>query len=256
MNEHEESRGTLKFTIWGIPVVILPSSWIVLALLGGAFGISDGSDLKRVLIFVAGGMLCVLAHELGHALAGRYYTGTTPRITIAMMGGLTSLPIPPRTRAQYFLYVLAGPLAGLLPGLLVALLLGIQVGNIATGLGFMLLSPFGLEQAIPEAQLISLVRAITEGSLSLTALQVYSTIILISVWWSIFNLLPILPLDGGHLLETATNNTKLAALTGVLLAGTLALLSATNAMWFSMMLLGYFAYINWQIFKSLPGSSR
>lgn len=251
MSEHEISRGTLRFTLWGIPISIQPSSWIVLALLGGAFRISDGSDLKQVLTFVVAGVLCLLAHELGHALTGRRYTGATPTVTLSMMGGITELPYLPRTRAQYFMYVLAGPLAGLLPGVLAALLLGLQVGNPGAGFSFFLLSPFGMEEAIPYEQMMSLVLAIQDGKLSLTMLELYSTIILISVWWSIFNLLPIYPMDGGKLLATVTNNIKLATLTGMLLAGILSLLSLAGGMWFTMVLLGYFAYSNWQFYRNL-----
>lgn len=251
MNEHEVSRGTLRFTLWGIPISIQPSCWIVLALLGGAFRVSDGSDLKQVLIFVAAGVLCLLAHELGHALTARRYTGGTPTITLALMGGVTRPSGLPRTRAQYFTYVLAGPLAGLLPGLLVALLLGLQVGNLGAGISFFLLSPFGLDEAIPHEQMASLVQAIRDGDLSLTMLQLYSTIILISVWWSIFNLLPIYPMDGGKLIATVTDNMKLTTLVGMALAGILALLSLTGGMWFTMVLMGYFAYINWQLYKNL-----
>lgn len=250
MNAPETSRGTLHFTLWGIPISIQPSSWIVLALLGGAFRINDGSDLKNVLIFVAAGMLCLLAHELGHALTGRKLTGETPTISLAMMGGVTMLHNPPRTRMGYFQYILAGPLAGLIPGLAAALLLGMQIGHLGAGISFFFLSPFGAESALPSSHVEALVIALHEGTLSYTALQIYATTTLISVWWCIFNLLPIFPMDGGQILLTITNNYKTTALIGLILAGILTIVSISLSMWFTMMLLGYFAYINWQIFRS------
>lgn len=249
MNTQPVSRGTLQFTLWGIPITIRPSIWIVLALLGGAFRINDGSDLKEVAIFVVAGVLCLLAHELGHALTGRRFTGTTPTITLMMMCGLTELPIAPRTRAQLFLYFIAGPLAGLVPGVIAALLLGLQLGNIGAGVTFFLLSPFGAEEAMPQTHFMSLLTALHNGTLSFTMLQIYGTFVLISVWWALFNLLPILPLDGGKLLGTITNNIKRTAMVGMLLAGVLALVSIAFNQWFTMVLLGYFAYINWQIFR-------
>ena len=250
MNAPETSRGTLHFTLWGIPISIQPSSWVVLALLGGAFRINDGSDLKSVLIFVAAGMLCLLAHELGHALTGRKLTGETPTITLAMMGGVTQLYNPPRTRVGYFLYVLAGPLAGLIPGLVGSLLLGMQVGNIGAGISFFILSPFGADGAIPESHLYALASALHEGTLSYTALQVYGTASLVSVWWCIFNLLPIFPMDGGQILLTITNNYKTTSLIGLVIASVLTIVCICLSMWYTMMFLGYFAYINWQIFQS------
>ena len=70
------------------------------------------------------------------------------------------------------------------------------------------------------------------------------------MWWSIFNLLPILPLDGGQLLRAFTGNISFTALIGLGLSAVLAIVSAIAGMWWSMMLLGYFAYINWLIFRA------
>ncbi len=251
MNTHNFDKWTLRFTLWGIPVEIQPSSWLMLALLGGAFGVSDGNMLVQVLIFVAAGMLCLLAHEFGHALAARKFTGVTPNITMAMLGGVTHAPVSMRTRKEHFLWVLAGPLAGLVPGLAAALLLGLQVGNPFAGLFFLLYAPMGAVLSMPDFALNSLGQAVTHGTLSQTALQVYSTLVGISVWWTIFNLLPILPMDGGQLLETATNNRKLTAQVGMILAAVLALLCLIEGMIFGLLLLGYFAYINRQIYQSL-----
>ncbi|MBR5895620.1 MAG: hypothetical protein IKZ13_08780 [Akkermansia sp.] len=251
MSTQESSKGTLKFVLFGIPVEIRPSIWVVLALLGGAFRINDGSDLKEVLIFVAAGLLCILAHEMGHALTGLKFTGVAPRVTLAMMGGMTELTVLPPTRAQYILHVLAGPLTGLVPGLVAALLLGLQCENIGAGFTLMLFSPFGAEALMPNDHQIALTIALESNLITLPTLHIYATFMLISVWWCIFNLLPILPMDGGHLLSSSTNNLKLTSLVGMSLAGLLTMVSIVSGMWFTMMLMGYFAYINWQVYQEV-----
>ena len=249
MSTQNGNKWTLHFTLWGIPVEIQPSSWVVLALLGGAFGISDGNSLIQVLIFVAAGMLCILAHEFGHVLVMRKFTGLTSSITVAMLGATSSVHASARTRKEYFLWTLAGPVGGLIPGLAAALLLGLQAMAPLAGFSFLCCSPFGI--SMPTSAEASMVEAIRQGYLSITALQIYATVMSISVWWTIFNLLPILPMDGGHLLETATNNRKLTTQIGMVLAGALALLSISAGMWFGMLIMGYFAYINWQIYQSV-----
>ena len=79
--------------------------------------------------------------------------------------------------------------------------------------------------------------------------SLFLILINVNVALALFNLLPILPLDGGKLLGTITNNIKRTAMVGMLLAGVLALVSIAINQWFTMVLLGYFAYINWQIFR-------
>ena len=53
MNTPNSQAWTLRFSLFGIPVRIRPIAWVVLAILGGAFGVDDGGDLGRVLVFVA-----------------------------------------------------------------------------------------------------------------------------------------------------------------------------------------------------------
>lgn len=249
MKEQTHGKGTLHFTLWGIPVSIQPSIWLVLALLGGGLGIGSGSELIQVAVFVAMGVLSLLAHEMGHALMGRKLTGATPTITLAMMGGVTALPYAPRTRKDYFLYIAAGPLGGLTLGLLAGLILGLHIGNIGAGVAFYLLSPFNAEDLMTAEQLYSLVNALQDGSLPLSVLGVYQTLMLICMWWSLFNLLPIFPLDGAQLLYSVTDNIRLCSIIGLIAGGVICLLSLIAGMWFTVIIIGYLTYLNWQIFR-------
>ena len=249
MNTQNSRKGTLNFMLWGIPVSIDPSSWIVLALLGGGLGISSGTDVMQVAVFVAMGMLSLLAHEMGHALMGRRLTGQQPMIAIAMMGGLTILPRAPYTRRDQFLFTAAGPLGGLTLGLVAAIIMGLHIGDIGAGISFYLHAPFGAIESMSPEHIVSLATAVQDSILPLTALTVYETLMLICMWWSIFNLLPILPLDGGHLLYTLTDNIKLSSIVGMVVGGCVVLYAVTNGMWFMTILMGYLTYLNWQYYR-------
>ena len=109
----------------------------------------------------------ILVHEMGHAFAGRAF-GLEPQITLYAMGGLTSWANTSKEiqPSQSILISLAGPFSGLLLG----------------GLVF-LLQPF------------------YKGDSSLMYI-VISDLLWINIAWSLFNLLPIVPLDGGHVLES------------------------------------------------------
>ena len=65
----------VHFTLFGIPVYIRPSFWVVLAIFGGALSISSVEDLIYPALFVIAGFVAILSHEMGHALVGRKLDG-------------------------------------------------------------------------------------------------------------------------------------------------------------------------------------
>ena len=116
-----------------------------------------------VWIFVV--FVSVLAHELGHAIVGRLYGGK-PEIRLEAFGGVTYSQLRQRpSPGKQFILSLAGPVAGLLLG---ALCLG-------------------------------LVRVLPPAPGSVTAFTM-AQFILVSMVWAIFNLVPMLPLDGGQMM--------------------------------------------------------
>jgi len=126
----------------------------------------------EVLLWVLVVFVSVLVHELGHALVARALGGR-PQIKLEGFGGVTFPLLPRRLGSlQQIALSVAGPFAGL------------SVGGIAWLLA-RTLSP------VPGTPL-----AIAIGYALFT-----------SVAWTILNLLPVLPLDGGHVME--------AALTGI-----------------------------------------
>ena len=243
MYDSGTTKGSIQFQLWGIPVTIHPMSWIVLAIIGGGFGISDKDSLVQVLCFVAAGMLALLAHEFGHALTGRRLGGGNASIIIAGMGGVTRHEFAPASRLNYFITVLAGPLASLLLGIIGGALLGLQLGHIGIGIQLSLTLPLGTVS--PEAASL-----LMNSGISLTLFKLYAALFLICFWWSVFNLLPILPLDGGRLLATLLRNDRLVCIIGLTICGILALWSLISGSWFNFLIIGYLGWLNWQFFRA------
>jgi Zn-dependent protease len=113
-------------------------------------------------------LVSVLLHELGHALVARKF-GLSPSIKLYSMGGLTSWDSDVTlTPLKHLLISLAGPAAGFLFGGIVFV-----AGTAVLGSG--------------SSQLLSVA---------------YSDLLWVNLGWGIFNLLPMLPLDGGQVLVT------------------------------------------------------
>ena len=158
--------GTLRFTLFGIPVAVQPIFWVVIGILGFPHRF-DSQGFGSLLIWVPIVFVAIMIHELGHAFAMRRFGGR-PGIELYGFGGLThwhggagSLP-----RAKSIAVSLAGPAAGLLAG--------VAALPIDSSLG-------------PET-----------GWAARFAVHNW---LWINIGWSLFNLLPVLPLDGGHTLE-------------------------------------------------------
>jgi Zn-dependent protease len=150
--------------IFGIPVKIEFSFWLIAAFLGSR-RLSEPELLVEWLVVV---FVSILLHEFGHALVGRAF-GLTPEIRLHSFGGLTSWgeekAISPK---QNIAISLAGPGAGLLFG----------------GLVFLIGRSFS---ELPESRLWDVT---------------YFDLLWVNWGWSVFNLLPILPLDGGHVMRS------------------------------------------------------
>ena len=157
----------LRFRLGPFPIAIEPWFWISAVLLSGMT-----TDLARLAIWVAVVFVSVLVHELGHAIVARRLGGS-PEIILRAFGGVT-LPILKKrpTALQEIALSVAGPLFGL----------------------SLWLVAFALERGLRPAPGSPL--SIAAGLLAYT-----------SFWWAVLNLLPVLDLDGGHVLQ--------AALTGV-----------------------------------------
>lgn len=200
----------LRFSLFGIPVVIQPWFWITLALIGGALGAHSSDAIMRVMLFVLAGFVSILVHELGHALTGKAF-GAPTQITLMAFGGFASFPANAFTRTQDFLVTAAGPaIQLLLAGLVFGLSLFIELPNAA-------------------------------------AAYFVTVLIGISIFWALLNLVPVIPLDGGRLMAALLGPARrLQALKISMIA---AIIIAALMFRYSILfpiLLGLMAYQNWQ----------
>ena len=142
------------------PVSVYPWFFLTAILLGSSFGFGWQMAAWIVVVFVS-----VLVHELGHALVGRAFGGR-PEIRLEAFGGVTFPQFTTRPGpGRQFLLSAAGPAFGLCLGVLA----------------------YALLRAWPPEP----------GSVSAWTVAQF---IWVSIVWAAFNLLPILPLDGGNML--------------------------------------------------------
>jgi Zn-dependent protease len=162
----QKSGRGLAFSLFGVPIRVASSFWFIAILFGlqdvGQSG-NTGQAIAEALTWTAIVFVSILLHEFGHATAARVF-GAEPAITLHALGGLTQFEARGMTRPQRWLISFAGPAAGLLLG--IAVFVGSRV------------IPHG-----PEA--VSIVRSI----------------LWVNIGWSIINLLPVLPFDGGQMLS-------------------------------------------------------
>ncbi len=148
----------MTFRIGNIPVQVHGSFFLTMLI----FGMGDLKMPALLVVWVVGAFVAVLAHELGHALAGRMF-GLTPAIQLHGMGGTTSWTSGKKlTPAKNLVVSFAGPFVGLL--------LGIPLYLVLTRV------------ALPGFQSDAVWRLVQ-----------------VTLGWSILNLLPIVPLDGGNI---------------------------------------------------------
>lgn len=178
----------ISFSLFRVQVAIHPSLWVMLALLGALFtGFSTG--VAGVALFAIAAFFCLLAHEMGHALVGRRLGGGQPEVLLAWLGGDCCNESARLTRWHGVLMTAAGPLCSLLPVLLVAIGLSCALGSVAEGVGVTLNFVFGVasESLLDMFPPMVLVFALY--------------LVQICVWWSLLNLLPVFPLDGGQIMH-------------------------------------------------------
>jgi Zn-dependent protease/CBS domain-containing protein len=124
-------------------------------------------------IFLLGGLLSVLLHEMGHALMAARFGVRTVEIVMFPIGGLSRMERPLGATAEVWVS-LAGPLVNLL---------------LAGGI-------FAYMVATHQAPTISVTDMLSPSDKSALALLLYGNVTL-----AVFNLLPAFPMDGGRLLR-------------------------------------------------------
>lgn len=181
-------------------------------------------DPVLIALWVGIGVASIVVHELGHAVVARA-AGASPTIELAGLGGVTTYPATGRAaeRSWRLAVSLAGPAVGLVVG----------------GLAWV----------------------VTRGvALSGYGGAAVSILLFTSIGWSVFNLLPVLPLDGGQALRQllpgdATTRTVRAAWVGVATSGAVLVVAVLFEQLFIMLFAGMLAIQNWRT-ANAPAQAR
>jgi Zn-dependent protease len=167
----------LKFRLGNIPVRVHLSFLITTVILQ----MNAIQDLRTVAMWLGIVFVSILVHELGHALAGKAF-GLAPEIDLHGMGGTTSWSAGRKlSHGKSILVSLAGPGLGML--------FGGALWLVATQTPLLRVDGPALEPS--EGQKL--------------AAQAFGMALVVNVGWGVFNLLPILPLDGGNVLRSLLN---------------------------------------------------
>jgi membrane-associated protease RseP (regulator of RpoE activity) len=211
----------LRFRIFGIPVTVEPFFFVVVAFLG-----IRRERIDLVAIWMAVVFVSILVHELGHAFAGRRL-GLVPAIRLHGMGGQTEWVEARRlSRAQRIGISFAGPVAGFL-----------LAGSVFWA------QP--LFSRVPDWRM-----------------QVaYMDLLWVNVGWGVLNLLPVLPMDGGHIMQTALHawlrrrDDYWPYVISAVVSGLAAGLAIALGRWWAAFLAGWFCYGSLQVARALPRTS-
>lgn len=163
----QPTRYDLVFSLFGIPVRVIPWHWLVSVMLGWDLMNDQENGPVLLLMWVAIVFVSILVHEMGHALAATLF-GYSPHIYLYHFGGLAVFePYRDYTTAKAILISLAGPAAGFALG-------------IATWAAAQIAGSQG------------------PGINNVLVLEAIRMSLWVNIFWSFINLLPVLPLDGGQ----------------------------------------------------------
>jgi stage IV sporulation protein FB len=187
--EPPRTQGDVNFVLFGFPVRIHPYFWLMAFILG--FGAASGGNMRQamvgLLVCTAALFVSILIHELGHAIVMRRF-GFAPRITLHGFGGLASYDTGgafggrlPDTMGQILISA-AGPVAGFILAAVVVALMFLTGHEVTLFFG----GSFGV--------------GIDVGTVPSPIVTNFIYYVLgICIMWGLVNLLPIYPLDGGHI---------------------------------------------------------
>ncbi|MBX3438566.1 MAG: hypothetical protein KF861_13825 [Planctomycetaceae bacterium] len=207
----------LQFSVLGIPVRVIPTFWLLAVVLGWTYSQFGWEYLAA---WVAVVFVSIMIHELGHAVMASSF-GYPPRIFLYHFGGLAMFtPHGNYTAGKSILITLAGPGVGLAFGGCVILASRLLMQNNAG------LSPLWLETI--------------------------HMLVFANIGWSLLNLLPVLPLDGGQVCRDVCTSLSprrgelWAIRIALVVAGAVALWAFTAQQLYVGLLFGLMCYQNFQ----------
>jgi Zn-dependent protease len=155
------------FRLWDIQFQIHWSFFLIFALIG----FDEDSNFWFDSLCMASLFVCIVLHEIGHALAAKYYNIHTRSITIMIVGGVAALEEEPRSAKEEFWITFFGPLVNFVI------------------FGILLLVNSYLRD-VPEV-----------WSNEFIENDILAWLMVINLVVAVFNLIPAWPLDGGRILR-------------------------------------------------------
>lgn len=203
-------------TLAGIGVYVHWTFWLLpLFILFSAGGLQAGLSTLGLVFAIFG---CVVLHELGHAMAARYFGIGTRDITLYPIGGVARLNFMPRKPSQELVIALAGPLVNVVLALVILAAL-----VLIEGAGAIFDVPIWGGSFLPNLMVANIAMVV-------------------------FNLLPAFPMDGGRVLRAVLaaglpyeHATRIAARVG---QGFAVLLGLAGLVWTpSLLLVAIFVFL-------------
>jgi stage IV sporulation protein FB len=208
----------IRFQFLGFPIVIHWIFWLTAALLGGANGASSPEAIRNLVAFVIVAAASVLIHELGHALTMRHYGDRQVGIMLHGFGGFARGSRWLSRQEDIFVSA-AGPFAQLAAAVVM----------------WWVLDAWNLESGVLRNALVSFKE--------------------ISIFWALLNLLPIIPLDGGHISRALFGPDRLKpALTLSMICSAGMALYALNH--FGIISVAFFGMFAWNNYKEMRGEPQ
>lgn len=204
----------VRFSIFGIPVQVQPFFWITLVILGGALNATSAAAILEIGLFVVAGFISILVHELGHALTARKF-GAYSEITLQAFGGYAAYSGVRLTRPQSFAVTAAGP--------------AIQI---LLWLALLFLFPY-----LP--------------AMNHNATYFLGTLMWISLVWAVLNLLPVLPLDGGQMLNAVLGPQRIKITLWVTIIVSIVVGLILYVIYHSLLFSLFLGMFAWQAFQAL-----
>ncbi len=260
LQEPPESEYDLRFQLFGFPIRVAWSFWLGAVVFGWGlisgiderFGAEGPGKFAFLILWVGCMLLSILIHELGHAVAFRFY-GIHASIVLYHFGGLaipSSTFNPGRSFRQLnekedFWIALAGPAAQfgsamLLVGAVMAM--GYQVDALRITDSIV---PLGLSK-IPKVMSGEMIE-----SPAMYAIVLFY--IFPSVLWALLNLVPVWPLDGGRIMNSLVlingGRREQALWVSVIAAGLLTVYAFKNDQTFMGILFLSLGFSNYQMLQ-------
>lgn len=197
----------------------------IFLLVAGLLAFLNTSTPLGALIFGGIILVSVLIHELGHALSALYF-GQRAKIDLYGLGGVTHRKGPDLHKWQEFAIVFFGPLFGFSLAIFARVLL-----KFSSQMPPLLVETLDIVQAV-------------------------------NIFWTIVNLLPILPLDGGHLMRIffekifGYRGLRISLFISLILAAGIGVLAFVSGIFLAGAIFLMFAFDNFRSFQALSGSTE